>query len=138
MTFRKEKSELLLPPTRSFTRAYKLLQEIKTGGRTPLFHGLQSSMELLGNLKNKDKNSVPILVVFTDGKATSSYKGENTLENIRQVAEKYEPLQIRIFLIDTECGFIRLGYAKQIANWLNADYFHIDDLKELELKKVLR
>ncbi len=137
MTFRKEKSELLLPPTRSFTRAYELLQEIKTGGRTPLFHGLRSSLELLGNLKNKDKNSEPILVVFTDGKATSIHKGENTMKNIREIAEKYRTLKIKTFLIDTECGFIRLGYAKQIANWLNADYFHIDDLKELELKKVL-
>ncbi len=137
MTFRKEKSELLLPPTRSFTRAYELLQEIKTGGRTPLFHGLQSALELLATLKNKDQNSVPILVIFTDGKATSAYKGENTMKNIQKMAEKYRTLQLKTFLIDTECGFIRLGHAKQIAEWLNASYFHIDDLKDIGLKKIL-
>lgn len=137
MTFRKEESKLLLPPTRSVSRAYELLRDIKIGGRTPLFYGLQSALELLANLKLKDKANMPTMILFTDGKATSSYKGENSLEKIQQIAQKYADLNLKTFLIDTECGFIRLGYAKQLANWMQAEYFELDNLKQVELKELI-
>ncbi len=137
MTFRKEKSELLLPPTRSISRAYTLLQDVKTGGRTPLYNGLQSALELLINMKIKDKDNVPIMVLFTDGKATSSYKGENTADKLQSIAQKYVDLKLKTILIDTECGFVKLGYAKRLAEWLQADYFQLDDLKEKELRNMI-
>ncbi len=134
MTFRKEESKLLLPPTRSVTRAYDLLKNIKTGGRTPLYHALQSALELLLNLKRKDKDNIPIMILFTDGKATSSYKGENSKEKLQQIAKKYADLKIKTFLIDTECGYIKLGYAKQLAKTMQAEYYKLDELSKKNLE----
>lgn len=137
MTFRKEEAELVLPPTRSIEKAYQLLEKLKTGGRTPLLHALKSALNLLTSLQLKNKENIPLMIFFTDGKATSSYKSENLIEEIKQVALQFQKYDIHSIVIDTECSFIRLGYAQQIANWLGAKYYHLDQWKEKTVKNII-
>lgn len=137
MTFRADEAHLVLPFTRSVERAYKLLKELKTGGRTPLFLALQRALEIFIGVQTKNLENLPLLVLFTDGKATATNKSENGLDKIENVARKFALLKIRCILIDTESGFVRLGYGRKISEWLGAEYYHIDQLKEKELKDII-
>jgi magnesium chelatase subunit D len=73
LAFRGEGAELLLPPTRSLTRARRALAELPGGGPTPLAAGLDAALALAASARAK--NRTPQLVVLTDGRANVARGG---------------------------------------------------------------
>ncbi len=73
ITFRGPGADLLLPPTRSLTRAKKHLAEIPGGGATPLAAGVDAGLTLARSEKAKDQT--PMLVFLTDGRANIGRQG---------------------------------------------------------------
>jgi magnesium chelatase subunit D len=73
ITFRGPGADLLLPPTRSLTRAKKHLAEIPGGGATPLAAGVDAGLTLARLEKAKDQT--PMLVFLTDGRANIGRQG---------------------------------------------------------------
>jgi magnesium chelatase subunit D len=73
IAFRGEGAELLLPPTRSLTRAKSRLAELPGGGGTPLASGVEAALELA--LSEKSKDHTPLLVFLTDGRANIGRDG---------------------------------------------------------------
>ena len=69
IAFRGTGAQVLLPPTSSVDLAHAMLQEMPTGGRTPLSRGLLLAMEVIEAEKQKDRNVLPLLVVLSDGRA---------------------------------------------------------------------
>lgn len=67
IAFRKEGAELLLPPTRSLTRARRALAELPGGGGTPLAAGLIAAQQLASNAQRSGQT--PVIALLTDGKA---------------------------------------------------------------------
>lgn len=74
IAFRGETAELLLPPTRSLTRARRALAELPGGGGTPLAMGLNSARELAQSVRSRGRT--PSLIVLTDGRANIDGSGE--------------------------------------------------------------
>jgi len=72
VSFKQDKAEVLLYPTSSVELAKKQLEELPTGGKTPLSKGLLKGYEVLRNELNKDKKIKPLLVIISDGKANVS------------------------------------------------------------------
>jgi magnesium chelatase subunit D len=72
ITFRGSAARVLLPPTSSVEAAAARLAELPTGGRTPLAAGLLRAHEVLRTERLRDPDRRPLLVVVTDGRATSS------------------------------------------------------------------
>ncbi|HEY7919709.1 MAG TPA: VWA domain-containing protein, partial [Streptosporangiaceae bacterium] len=72
ITFRGSAARVLLPPTSSVEAAAARLAELPTGGRTPLAAGLLRAHEVLRTERLRDLDRRPLLVVVTDGRATSS------------------------------------------------------------------
>jgi len=66
VAFRGEGAEVLLPPTRSLTRARRLLGELPGGGGTPLAAGLVAARTLA--LAERARDRTPAIVVLTDGR----------------------------------------------------------------------
>lgn len=128
MSFRGDEAKLILPFTRSMSRAYNLLAEIKTGGRTPLYLGLSRAYELLLSEQRKHRDLSPVVVLLSDGRATSEHLAENTHTAILEMARKVSGRAIRSIVIDTEEGFIRLGRARDIAREIGAHYYTLDSL----------
>lgn len=129
LTFRGDKAELNLPITKSISRAYNLLQKLQTGGRTPLFLGLSRSLEILKHTSRKNKGITPVLVLVTDGRATSRYAGENSPEALQRLGMELRKIGTKILVIDSEEGFIRIGKAKGLAQILGADaYYPMNEL----------
>ena len=73
IAFRGEQAELLLPPTRSLTRARRALAQLPGGGGTPLAAGLGLAREL-GEL-TLARGRTPFLVFLTDGRANIAADG---------------------------------------------------------------
>ncbi|MDJ0643228.1 MAG: magnesium chelatase subunit D [Erythrobacter sp.] len=74
VAFRGESAELLLPPTRSLTRARRALAELPGGGGTPLAMGLNAAREVAEQVAGRGRT--PSLVILTDGRANIDATGQ--------------------------------------------------------------
>ncbi|WP_017669597.1 magnesium chelatase subunit D [Blastomonas sp. AAP53] len=74
IAFRGTSADLLLPPTRSLTRAKKVLGELPGGGGTPLALGLSAAAELAETQAARGRT--PFVAVLTDGKGNIDRNGQ--------------------------------------------------------------
>lgn len=73
VAFRGTTAELILPPTRSLTRARRTLAELPGGGGTPLALGLNAAREVAEAVIAKGRSAA--LVILTDGRANIAADG---------------------------------------------------------------
>lgn len=73
LAFRGEGAEVLLPPTRSLTRAKRALAALPGGGGTPLAQGLVLARQLAESVAAR--GATPVLVFLTDGSANIAADG---------------------------------------------------------------
>jgi magnesium chelatase subunit D len=100
ISFRGSSAELLLPPTRSLTRAKRSLAALPGGGGTPLSTAIVAAMELALAVRAKDL--APTIVLLTDGRANVSRDGSGgraaaeaeALEAARQLAATAIPVVV--------------------------------------------
>ena len=76
VAFRGDDADLLFPPSFSVDLAMKCLNELPTGGRTPLSAGLSKGLITLQSEIRKDAETKPILVLISDGRANVSQGGK--------------------------------------------------------------
>lgn len=138
IAFRKDKAEILLGITRSVDLAYKELEELPTGGRTPLSLGMAKAYEVLKANMKKDPDIIPIMVLVSDGRSNVSFQGEDCHLEVLEMAEKIYNDGIQSIVIDTEDSFIKLGMAREINKHLNGKYYKLEDLKAEELVSHLK
>ena len=130
MVFRDKSAELLLPPTRSVDLAYRKLQTLPTGGKTPLAEGLTRAVTLMtGSSMSSENDSVIVLV--SDGRANVSAGGSDAFEEALDIANKAADLPVRFVVVDTESGFPHLGLAAKLCSTLQGTYFRLEDLAAL-------
>lgn len=131
VAFRGEQAEVILPPTNSVERAQKLLEELPTGGRTPLSAGLVKAYEVAKSHLFKDPDIRPLLIIISDGKANVSLGEERPLAEATRAAEIIKDEErIKSLVVDVEnSGFLSFGLAQQLAKVLDAEYYKLDDLK---------
>jgi magnesium chelatase subunit D len=147
ISFRGHQADLLLPPANSVDLAQMYLQEMPTGGRTPLSRGLYLALEVLETEWLKDRQVLPLLVLLSDGRAnvamsgSESSKGSNNsspAEEAKAIASLIQEKRIPSVVIDTEVGFIQLGLAQSIAEAMGAHYVKLDDLRANKLAEAVR
>lgn len=85
VAFRGESAELLLPPTRSLTRARRALAELPGGGGTPLAMGLNTAREVAARVASRGRT--PSLVILTDGRANLDAEGQPGRKQAAEDAE---------------------------------------------------
>lgn len=139
VAFRKKQAEVLLPITRSVDFAQKKLASMPTGGKTPLAKGLLKAEDVLDMLYRQDANQDPVVILITDGRATSPLnKGTNPVTDAMEEAKRIGRRHIPVAVIDTESGFIKLGLAKKLAKAMGASYFQVDKISEDQLLHIWR
>ena len=151
IAFRGTGAQVLLPPTSSVDLAHAMLQEMPTGGRTPLSRGLLLAMEVIAAEKQKDRNVLPLLVVLSDGRANVAMgsglapSGEGTspssglpLAEARAMAAAIREQKISAVVIDTETDFLRLGLANAIADEMGAPCLKLEELHADGLADAVR
>jgi len=140
VVFRGDKAEILLPPTSSVEMAHKLLEELPTGGKTPLSAGLIKAFEVAKAHLYKDPHTSPLLILVSDGKGNVSLGEEKPLVEARRAAEIIRnDERIKALVIDVEKGtFLTFGLARELALTLGADYYKIEDLKADTLVQAIK
>ncbi|MBD3215444.1 MAG: VWA domain-containing protein [Candidatus Lokiarchaeota archaeon] len=136
VVFRKDKAEVVLPPTRSTDLAYKLLKEIPTGGTTPLVEGLSKAIELAMEEKRKNTGYIPLIVLLSDARGNVYYK--DAMEDLINTGTCIAKNELEMIIIDTENSDVSLGINKKLSEASNAVYYHIDNLNEQELNNILK
>ena len=135
VTFRGHEADLALPPTSSVDIAAARLRELPAGGRTPLAEGLLRAAETLRLERIRDPRRRPLLVVITDGRATS---GADALGRARQAARHLATSGVASLVVDCETGRFRLGLAHQFADDLQAEYVPLGEVSAEALTHVVR
>ncbi len=74
IAFRGKGAEMLLPPTRSLTRAKRSLAALAGGGGTPLASGINAAAALALNIRRRGIS--PLIVLMTDGRANITAEGK--------------------------------------------------------------
>ncbi len=74
IAFRGKGAEMLLPPTRSLTRAKRSLAALAGGGGTPLATGITAATALALNVRRRGIS--PLIVLLTDGRANLTAEGK--------------------------------------------------------------
>jgi len=103
LAFRGHGAELLLPPTRSLTRAKRVLADLPGGGGTPMAAGIDQAAALALDIRRR--GDTPILCFLTDGRANIARDGapgraqarEDALASARSLAA----LEMTTLFIDT-------------------------------------
>lgn len=139
IAFRRQKAEVLLPITRSIDLAQKCLQEMPTGGKTPLADGLATALLTLYTKNHKDRDMEPVLILVTDGRANYvDESGTSPVDQAIAMAEKIGNAGITSVVIDTETDFIKLGIARDVAKAMNAKYYGLKQLSKEQIIRVVR
>jgi len=119
ITFRGAGAEQVLPPTSSHEVGVLRLASLRTGGRTPLAAGLRTAAATIAIERRRDPRRRPLLIVVTDGRATSGPDPVSVAPALRGVAA---------VVVDCESGPVRLGLARRLAAALNADIVPLEAL----------
>ena len=127
VTFRGAGAELTLPPTSSVEAAARRLASLATGGRTPLAAGLARAARVLAAERLRDPRRRALLVVVTDGRATSG----SDADLARAVALLTGPglAGTASVVVDCEASVLRLGLAGRLAVQLGATLLGMDELE---------
>jgi magnesium chelatase subunit D len=125
VTFRGSDAVLALPPTSSVEVGAARLEQLPTGGRTPLAAGLLRAHETLRLERLRDPRRRPLLVVVTDGRATG---GPQALPDARRAAQLLAAQGTAAVVVDCESGPVRLGLAAELAQHLAGEAVRLDEL----------
>src|SRR6266536_4794747 len=122
VTFRGAGAELTLPPTSSVESAARRLAGLATGGRTPLAAGLARAARVLAAERLRDPRRRPLLVVVTDGRATSGSDAD-----LARAAAMLAG--VASVVVDCESSAVRLGLAGRLAVMLGGTVVGLDELE---------
>lgn len=128
--FRDDKAETVLALSAGLNLARKGLQNLATGGRTPLAAGLQTAYEQLRAERLKNPRARQYLIIVSDGRSNvplcplmpGQDRRSQIEEEIDTLCEQISRLKLNPLVLDTEEGRIQFGFAKDLAQKLHASY----------------
>ncbi|HON99774.1 MAG TPA: VWA domain-containing protein [Syntrophales bacterium] len=139
--FRRDRAELVLPPTSSAEAAAKRLRSLPVGGKTPLAAGLMAAYDLVRRVNNKSPETRFLVCLVTDGRANHSLTGLPVWEELRRLFPLLKKLPSTDYVvIDTEDkgNFLRADLAAKAALLLEADYYTFETLRAERLAQIVR
>ena len=138
IAFRGHEAELLLPPTRSLTRAKRCLAALPGGGGTPLAAGLNAAHKLA--LAIRRRGATPLLIVLTDGRANialdDSPGREQAQHDARASGRGLRMAAITSLLVDTSRRAD--PKAQQLAEDMGAQYLALPYADAVSLSQAVR
>jgi magnesium chelatase subunit D len=141
IAFKGKEAELILPPCSSVDLALSRLQQLPTGGKTPLFAGLSRGLQILKSELLKDEETKTMMVLISDGRANVGMGGKIRNE-LQEISGQYRELGVQTIVIDTEVvesSFMdmRLGYCQEIAENACGKCFPISSLNSKSIYDIV-
>ncbi|WP_030205012.1 putative cobaltochelatase [Streptomyces bikiniensis] len=138
VTFRGRDAEVALPPTSSVDAAAARLEQLPTGGRTPLSAGLLKAHDVLRVERLRDPSRRPLLVVVTDGRATGGRAAGDPVTLAARAARLHAAEGTASVVVDCETGPVRLGLAGRLAVELGGTAVTLDELRADSIAGLVR
>lgn len=135
VAFRGDEASEVLPPTGSVELARARIADLPTGGSTPLAGGIAAGLATAQRAAAKE--STPLLVVLTDGRATGD---PEALDRARSASQAVADTGIETIVLDAEDGqhLQRLGLAAELATLMNARHLHLSSVTASEVESAVR
>jgi magnesium chelatase subunit D len=145
VSFCGEEAHVLLRPTGSVEVARARLAALPTGGRTPLAAGITAALKL-ATAPTRAATHRPVVVVVTDGRATSGPGGADPVVAAAAAADAVRRAQVEAVVIDVEgisaaAGARRvpaLGLARELAARMGGRHVSLPALTPDDLRRVVR
>ena len=128
ITFRHTNAEVVLPLSYNLREAVHSIEALPVGGRTPLAAGLDLGIRLLMQEKRKNRETLPVMLVFSDGRPNVSCFGGDPLDEAMFYAGEVKRQGIQAILVDSEFNPMATGYGFEIAQRMDAAYLTMDRL----------
>ncbi|MCX7854625.1 MAG: putative cobaltochelatase [Anaerolineae bacterium] len=136
--FQKNGARVVLPPTRSVTRAQKALQDVPVGGKTPLSAGLNLAYDVITRELRQHPDLMPLMVLLTDGAGNVSMSDLPPQEEAHRIAELFPQAHIRSVVINMEHESFDQGLAQALADHLQAPCYRLEELRADALAERVR
>ena len=127
-------AEVVLRPTASIEIAKARLQDLPTGGSSPIAEGLDAAHRLTAGASG-DQGLSPLVVLVTDGRATGS---DDALERSRASASRLAQAEVPVVVVDAETGSPRLGLAAELAVAACGTCLPLEQLVDGSLERTIR
>ena len=129
MAFRRDSAEMILPPTKSVEYSYKQLEDLPTGGKTPLADALIRVNDYMTAYARSHIGERCFVILVTDGRANVPLQqGADANEEVQKMAEDMENPSVKWIVVDAGMGFPHFDNAEKLAQKLGARYFKLEDL----------
>lgn len=129
MAFRRDSADVILPPTKSVEYSYKCLEDLPTGGRTPLSEALVKVDEYMTAYARCHVGERCFVILVTDGRANVPLReGADANEEVQRMAEDINIPGVKWVVVDAGMGFPHFDNARRLAESMGARYFKLEDL----------
>lgn len=121
LSFRGDEAEILSAPTRDVNKIEDSLENLPTGGKTPLTPAIYKALEMLKH----EKRAVPTLIVISDGRGNVFI--ENNLEtDIKLISNMIQG--VNLIFVNAESRNRSIGVLEDISTTFNAPHFYLDEV----------
>src|SRR5690606_13511243 len=121
LSFRGDEAEILSAPTRDVNKIEDSLENLPTGGKTPLTPAIYKALEMLKH----EKRAVPTLIVISDGRGNVFI--ENNLEtDIKLISNMIKG--VNLVFVNAESRNRSIGVLEDISTTFNAPHFYLDEV----------
>jgi len=119
-------AEIVVPPTKNYSKVIESIENVPTGGKTPLSSALYNLLLLAKREKMKEKTLKVRAFLITDGKANVPLLGKRIKDEIIELARMIKKCNIELNIYDTRfVGDIGLSFIPILKDVANARVYRI-------------
>jgi magnesium chelatase subunit D len=139
VTFRGDGADLLLPPTNSVELLRRAVDQIPTGGGTPVAATILRTLEVAEQARRKGFKNVS-LVMLTDGRANVALKGDRAMveQELEVLCRSVIDARINALIIDTQRSFLSHSPGEKLAKWLSGQYLYLPNASAGQLTTIVK
>ena len=139
IAFRGTQSEVVLPPTGSPKLAQQRLDNLPTGGRTPLAQALADAQRLIRQQRQRSPDTPPLLVIVSDCRANVGMSGSgDPYADALRISEELRQDKVHSIVLDPAPRSNRFGLVERVADALGGEYIPLTELRADAIRKAVR
>ena len=142
IAFRGTRAEVVLPPTGSAKLAQQRLDNLPTGGRTPMAKALADAQRLIKQQKQRSPDTPPLLVLVSDCRAnvgmSDGKSGGDPFDDALRMCAELRQDKVRAIVLDPAPRSNRFGLVERIADALGGEYIPLDELRADAIRSAVR
>ena len=139
IAFRGTQSEVVLPPTGSPKLAQQRLDNLPTGGRTPLAQALSDAQRLIRQQRQRSPDTPPLLTIVSDCRANVGMSGGgDPYEDALRICESLRQDKVHSIVLDPAPRSNRFGLVERVADALGGEYIPLNELRADAIRAAVR